>query len=40
LSSYVPFVLEALFAKTLKKMRAEENLVRREPSLEAQAPGR
>ncbi len=35
-----PFGSDSLFAKTLKKMRDEENLGSREPGLEARAPGR
>jgi len=35
-----PFTSESLFAKTLRKMLDEENLVSREPGLEARAPGR
>ena len=35
-----PFGSESLFAKTFKKMRDGENLVRRVPSLEPRAPGR
>jgi hypothetical protein len=35
-----PFGSESLFVKTLKKMRAVENLVSREPGLEARTPGR
>ena len=34
-----PFGSESLFAKTFKKMRDEENLVRRVPGLESRAPG-
>ena len=35
-----PFGSDSLFAKTLKKIRAEENLVRLEPGLESCAAGR
>ncbi len=35
-----PFGPESLFAKTFKKMRDEESLVRREPGVEPRAPGR